>query len=51
MTGSFKTRLCKKLAEHELDDVTQDPEDWINELELLRGSFKNWELLLMMWKL
>ena len=50
MTGVSKTIIQKKFAKCDLDDVTWDPEDWITELELLRGNLKNWELLLMMWK-
>ena len=30
--GASKTRLRKKFAKCELDDVKRDPEDWITEL-------------------
>ena len=40
MAGASKTRLWKKFANCELDDVTWDPEDWITELELLRGNLR-----------
>ena len=35
MKGARKTRPCRKCPKRELDDVTRDPEDWMNELELL----------------
>ena len=35
-------RLCNKPSKIELDDVTRDPQDWINELESLRGDL--WKL-------
>ena len=34
------TSLQKKISKFELDDVTRDPEDWIAELELLRGDLQ-----------
>ena len=37
MSGASKTRLRKKFVKIELDHVTKHPEDWIVELELLRG--------------
>ena len=40
MTGAFKKILCKKIAKSELYDVTRDAEDWISELELLRGDLR-----------
>ena len=40
MTGDSKTRLRKKFAKYELYDVKSDPEDQINELELLRGDLQ-----------
>ena len=40
ITGASKTRLNKKFAKIELDDVTRDPEDCITELELLRGDLR-----------
>ena len=42
MTGASNTRLRKKFAKCKLDDVTRDPEEWIYELELLRGDL--WKL-------
>ena len=38
--GASKTRLRKKSMKIESDDVTRDPEDWITELELLRGNLR-----------
>ena len=38
MTGAYKTRIRNKFAKSELDDVTRDPEDWINKLELFRDN-------------
>ena len=35
--GAFKTRVSMKCAKSELDDVTGDPEEWITELETLKG--------------
>ena len=40
MSGASKTIICKKFAKSELDDVTREPEDWINKLELLRGNLR-----------
>ena len=40
MAGAFKKILCKKFAKSELYDVTRDAEDWISELELLRGDLR-----------
>ena len=40
MKGESKTRLRKTFAKSELYDVTRDPEDWITELELLRGDLR-----------
>ena len=40
MAGASKIRLWKKLSKSELDNVTRDPEDWITELELLRGDLR-----------
>ena len=35
-----KTILRNKFAISELDGVTRDPEDWITEIELLRGNVR-----------
>ena len=37
-TGSSQTILRKKFVKIELDYVTRDFEDWITEIELLRGD-------------
>ena len=38
MIGATKTKIHKKFAKIELDDVTRDPEDCTIKLELLRGN-------------
>ena len=40
IAGASKKRICKKFAKSELGDVTMDPEDWIKEIELLRGDLQ-----------
>ena len=40
MSGEPKTILQNKFAKIKVDDVTRDPEDWITELELLRGDLR-----------
>ena len=35
-TGDSKTRLLKKLAKYELNDITRNPKEWITDIELLR---------------
>ena len=40
-TEESKTRLHKKFAKYELDDVTRNSEEWISEIEILRGDLQN----------
>ena len=46
MTGSSKTRLCKKFSEIELYGVTRDPEDSITGIYLLRGDLQKWGVII-----
>ena len=46
MEGASKTRLQKKLSKCKLDDVTRDPEDWITELESLRGKIRELRVII-----
>ena len=39
-TGDSNTGLCKKFTKCKLDDVTRNPEEWITELELIRGDLQ-----------
>ena len=39
-TGYFKKILRNKISKCKLDDVTRNPEEWITQLELLRGDLR-----------
>ena len=39
-TGTSRTRLHKKFAKCKIDDITINLEEWITELELLRGDLQ-----------
>ena len=36
-TGDSNTIICKKFTKCELEVVARNPEEWLTELELLRG--------------
>ena len=38
--GASKTIPRKKSVKRKLDDVTRDPEDWITEIELIKGYLR-----------
>ena len=40
MKGASRKIIHKKFTKSKLDDVTRYPEDWITELELLRGNWR-----------
>ena len=40
MKGVSKAKLQKKVSKSDLEGVTRDPEDLINELESLRGNLR-----------
>ena len=40
MSGASKTRLHNIFAKLDCYNFTMDPEDWIDELELLRGKLQ-----------
>ena len=40
ITGASITRITKKFAKYELDDVTINPEEWITELKLHRRELQ-----------
>ena len=42
-TEASKTRLRKEFAKYELDDVTINTEEWITNIELLRGDLQKIE--------
>ena len=39
-TEASKTRLRKKFAKFKLYDITRNPEEWVTELDLLRGDLQ-----------
>ena len=43
-TGDFKTIICKKFAKCEIDGVTRNPDEWIIELELVRGDLRKMDV-------
>ena len=46
MEGASKTRIQKEFAKSELYDATREPEDWITELELLRGDLRKLRVII-----